>query len=709
MRRRKRINVGIPHIVAILLIITAVAAIVWAQTTLRITIIGDSTVCNYGASKYPQTGWGQVLHLFFAPGSVTINNRAIGGRSTRSFYQEGRWAEIVPNLQTGEYVFIQFGHNDRDYSKAERYTDTTDYKEYLRKYVKESRAKGAVPVLISPMNMNAWNGSTVRTVFREGANNYRGAMMNVAEELTVPFIDLEQKSVALQKRMGQEYCAKFIYFGLDANEYPNFPGGMSDGTHFQEMGANFMAKFVCEGIDELKTDPDIAKLAALLKPQFTMGVSANKSNIGMITEDGNTFPEGVSITVKVRPKAEERFLGWFDASGQKATGEKRYVFTMPSKDVVHVARFEGGVQQYMLSTTVAEGEGTIAPATGSFDEGSTVSVTAVPTPGWLFDRWEGGVSSNENPVDITMNDNMALTAFFTVDTANYFLVSATTTGGGFVQQDPPGISLAEGTKVTITAVPLEGWRFTGWNGTWTGTDAEYTINRVNSDVTLNAGFIPVDATVYEAEYGVMNAAVTEKVNEGFSGTGYVNFNNETGSSVEIPVYAFEAGEKTVVVSYANGSATSRQASVLLNDSVAFDNLEFTATGDWNSWEEKNVSLTLKKGVNVIRIVSVSAEGGPNIDKIGIDQLAAVSPSEKKVLSDIRITQLHAAIRFDNVEEPFRIDIFSIDGRRITGSSVKPLNGAATFKISGYSLKQGQYILRMTVRERQVVSRFNLVK
>jgi lysophospholipase L1-like esterase len=87
-----------------------ISTLVFAQATLRITIISDSTVCNYAASKYPQTGWGQVLERFFSTGSITVNNRAIGGRSTRMFYQEGRWAEIVPDLQKGEYVFIQFGN-----------------------------------------------------------------------------------------------------------------------------------------------------------------------------------------------------------------------------------------------------------------------------------------------------------------------------------------------------------------------------------------------------------------------------------------------------------------------------------------------------------------------------------------------------------------------------------------------------------------------
>jgi lysophospholipase L1-like esterase len=326
-------NRSIRWLLFILVVIIVSTLVVYAQTSLRITIIGDSTVCNYAASSYPQTGWGQVIGLFFNSGSVVVNNKAIGGRSSRSFYQEGRWAQIVPTLQKGEYVFIQFGHNDRDYTKAERYTDTTDYKEYLRKYINESRAKGAIPVLVSPMNMNAWNGTSVREVFCEGANNYRGAMLNVANELKAPFIDLEKKSVDLQKRVGVDYCAKFIYLGLDPNEYPNFPNGVSDGTHFQEMGANFMAKFVCEGINELKSNADMAKLAVLIKPQFKVNITKGKSITGPVTESGNTFPESTSITTKIKLASGDKFTAWYESTGKKVSTVPLYTFTMKPAEI----------------------------------------------------------------------------------------------------------------------------------------------------------------------------------------------------------------------------------------------------------------------------------------------------------------------------------------------------------------------------------------
>ena len=177
----------------------------------KIFIIGDSTVANYTSSAYPQTGWGQVLQPYFDNSVVQIVNRAIGGRSSRSFYQEGRFTSVLNEIQKGDYLLIQFGHNDRDFTKTERYTSTTDYKTYLSMYVNEARAKGAIPLLVSPMVMNAYNTSGLRNVFTESGNDYRGAMLAVSSELNVAFADLNMKSFNLVKSLGQNYASRYVY------------------------------------------------------------------------------------------------------------------------------------------------------------------------------------------------------------------------------------------------------------------------------------------------------------------------------------------------------------------------------------------------------------------------------------------------------------------------------------------------------------------
>lgn len=308
---------------------------------MKIYIIGDSTVCNYNASEYPMMGWGQVFASFFKSQSVEINNRAIGGRSSRKFYTEGRWEGIVAQLSEGDYVFIQFGHNDRDFSKADRYTDTADFKKYLRLYVEETRAKGAIPVLVSPMNMNAWNGDALREVFCEGANDYRGAMVEVATGLGVPFIDLEKRSAAFMRSVGKEYCTRFHFLGLEPGEYPNYPEGKADGTHFQEMGALANARMVAEGLAELSDDTSMKPLCDLLAPCVDVSVASNKQSGGIFTKTA-AFPPGVTVTLKVIPSSGERFEGWVDQNGVMASSDRMYMFTLSDGPCSFTAQFEGG-------------------------------------------------------------------------------------------------------------------------------------------------------------------------------------------------------------------------------------------------------------------------------------------------------------------------------------------------------------------------------
>lgn len=324
------------------------AVAVWAATapTQRIVIIGDSTVCNYAASKYPQTGWGQILSLYFRSGSVSVVNNAIGGRSTRSFIEDGHWATTLAALQPGDILMVQFGHNDRDFSKAERYTDTTDYKKYLGQYAREARAKGAHPVFVTPMNMNTWTGTAVREVFTEGANNYRAAMIHAAADNKVPVLDLEKKSKLLMDTLGQAYLSRFHFLGLDTGEYPNFPDGVSDGTHFQELGALENARMVVEEISRQPDDSILKLLAPLVAPLKTVAVEANLKDAGTLTRT-RRYPKGATVTLKVKPASGKVFQGWADETGKVVSTAARYTFAMDTLDRRIVARFQGGTMSVL--------------------------------------------------------------------------------------------------------------------------------------------------------------------------------------------------------------------------------------------------------------------------------------------------------------------------------------------------------------------------
>lgn len=308
--------------------ISLLAAMTWAAvqaTALRIIVIGDSTASTYTATD-PLKGWGQEIGLFFSK-NVTVINKAIGGRSSRSFIEDGHWATTLALLQKGDYLLISFGTNDRG-TVAERHTDTAGFRTYLTQYVTESRAKGAIPILVSTVNQNTWSGTTFTEGFTIGANDYRGAMLRVVTALNVPFVDLEKKTATLFQSLGQSYCANFIFS----------PG---QSTHFQEMGAINIAKLIAQGIQELTTNTDVALLAAELAPQYMLTVKSNKPAAGMVTASG-TYPATTPITLEVMPSTGETFQQWQDAGGKSVSTQTTYQFTMGAAVANYVAAFKGG-------------------------------------------------------------------------------------------------------------------------------------------------------------------------------------------------------------------------------------------------------------------------------------------------------------------------------------------------------------------------------
>lgn len=320
----------------------ATVAVTATGAIIKIYIIGDSTVCNYKASDYPQTGWGQILPLFFNA-NISIINNAIGGRSSRSFTEEGRWTTVKNALAAGDYVFIQFGHNDRDYSKAERYTSVADYKTYLTTFCNDAKAKGAIPVLVSPMVMNAWTGTTMRNVFTESGNDYRGGMLEVATALNVAFIDLNMKSWNLYKTYGSAFNTRFLFKGFVVGEYPNYPDGITDGTHFQEMGSIGHCRMITEGIKELSARADMANLISNLKPLYSIGISVNPTGSDELTTKTGTYPQGVTVTLKTLPKTTSTFQKWNNAAGTQIATSTLTTVVAGTAATSYTAIYQGAV------------------------------------------------------------------------------------------------------------------------------------------------------------------------------------------------------------------------------------------------------------------------------------------------------------------------------------------------------------------------------
>jgi lysophospholipase L1-like esterase len=217
------------------------------QEKLSIWMIGDSTMANKKAEVAPETGWGMVLHEFFKE-TVKIHNHAVNGRSSKSFISEGKWLSVYDSLKSGDYLIIQFGHNDEKPDSVRHTEPFTSYKQTLKSYIDEARSKNVIPIICS---------SIVRRHFDSTGNlkdthgDYIKAASEIARETNTPFIDMEDKSRKLVSGLGREK-SKSLFLFCKPGEYLTRPKGVQDSTHLNSYGAHQIAGLFVEGVKELK-------------------------------------------------------------------------------------------------------------------------------------------------------------------------------------------------------------------------------------------------------------------------------------------------------------------------------------------------------------------------------------------------------------------------------------------------------------------------
>lgn len=217
----------------------------WQKKQTALYIIGDSTAANKAADKFPETGWGMELQPFFKD-DVKVDNRALNGRSTKSFRAEKRWQPIFNQLKAGDYVFIEFGHNDEKVDKPTVGVSLADFKINLVNYVNEARSKQAIPVLLTPISRRSFKNG----VLVDSHGDYPRITRSVADSLKVPLIDMLVKTESLLNKLGDQPSIK-LFLHVDSG-HVNYPQGKKDDTHLSPDGAKQIAGLVVQGIRENK-------------------------------------------------------------------------------------------------------------------------------------------------------------------------------------------------------------------------------------------------------------------------------------------------------------------------------------------------------------------------------------------------------------------------------------------------------------------------
>ena len=248
-----------------------------------IYIASDSTVQTYDEYYYPQTGWGQVLAMFFDDGdineyeaenctysqaqcyeteNVIVENRAIGGRSSSSFVSEGKLDDLLEDIKPGDYLLIQWGHNDATYSRPNRYVSATadndgdgtyDFEQWLQYYIDGAIQRGATPVLVTPVARYSYTTDSDGNLISYASNfeAYRQVMIKMSQEQGIALVDLTQRSIDVANSFGID-GGKSLWLWVNAGDYTTgaYAGGASDSTHLQYYGAYKFAQQVAKGLVE---------------------------------------------------------------------------------------------------------------------------------------------------------------------------------------------------------------------------------------------------------------------------------------------------------------------------------------------------------------------------------------------------------------------------------------------------------------------------
>ncbi|GAL86858.1 hypothetical protein MYP_4088 [Sporocytophaga myxococcoides] len=596
---------------------------------IKIYTIGDSTVQDYNDGYYPRKGWGQVLPYFFNSSNVQVVNKAVGGTSSKSFYNNF-WSVVRDALQPGDYVFIQFGINDRNKADVARYTPTGgEFEGYLTKFVNETKAKGAYPVLVSTLRRNAWNADG--TVY-DAYHDHPVAVRTVANTLKVPLIDLDAKAKVQMEAAGQTYTTRFWYNNYVAGEYPNYPNGNTDDVHFQEMGAIAMANLVVQGIEELKSDVNVSKLIPYIKPRYQIGFNVDPVGSDLVTTRTSSYPEGLTITLKTLPKTSGTFQKWNNASGIQLSTSTLTTVKSGTAATTYTAVYKGATT---TCTATISTSGAI-----SFCDGGSVSLTASAGASYV---WKNGT----NQVGVAQTYVATTAGVYTVEVTGTNGCKATSTGVTVTIQ-PKGTWYADadgdgkGDPAISQSSCTQPLGYVADNTDLCPNDRNMSepgicgcgkdeskcvdcANVVNGTASLdacgvcvggNTGKMACVLKIQAEEACEVDGINNEAINAGFEGTGYVNTDNAIGKSATFAFNAAASGNYKLLIRYANGGTASRSSGVVVNSIEQNNVFVFPSTGAFTKWITIETDIYLHKGGNMVRLVAKTSDGLPNLDYFG---------------------------------------------------------------------------------------------
>lgn len=587
-----------------------------ALAQVAIYMCGDSTMQDWAEGYCPKQGQGQDFHYWFDPSQAVVVNRGQGGMAADGYY-DMFWKKgcsagncIVEKLKAGDYVYIQFGINDVSKSDEEKFAIA------YKAMVAETRAKGAYPIIMSPIR-RMWFDSPEQV--HPSYRGYPALAKSLAEELDVPFIDMFNWVANYMVSVGEQYTTQFVFNYATTAEYSNLKSDQADAVHLQMNGANAFGRIITEQTRASK-DPIVKKLGNYMAPMYQVDVKVSPEGSAEATSIGAYYPEGMTVLLKTIPKEGKKFLGWYDGNGNKVSGnavstvKSPYIhtFKMGNKSTQYTAVYEGGTPQKYT--------------------GDGKALTSFPT------------STPSKLEDVT-----------------------------FEPFTPVGGSDTSGVKV---------------------------------DKNIKKYF---DAFKPDTGIGF------SEDNWAHTGDGFFNFANEKNSFGTYRMRFPGAGYVTLAVRYSNGGTTDRMFNAYLDHDYI---VNAPPTGAWDKWDTAYVVMDAPLGEADLKFISLTADGGPNIDAFGfsIDDVCRVKegcpeieePKDPEEPSDTTdqdssTTALRANLALNQMDGAL-VSVFTMDGRKVLEFRRNASAGSIKNELASRIKAAGLY--RVVIRNGSQVSGMN---
>jgi lysophospholipase L1-like esterase len=333
----------------------------FATTKHKIYVVGDSTASIYSEDLAPRTGWAQILQSFFNVDSAEVVDKAVSGRSSRSFIEEDGsvWPSVRDAMKPGDYLIIQFGHNDEKFDSTRLVTlPGSTFEQTLSIYIKAARDKGAIPILATPIERNKWDPATNRTTLKSThivtnkttgiSYDYPKAIRDLAKDSGVALVDMTVLTKAYFESCGFDSTTYKLFMNLAAGEFKNYPNGNSDSTHLQMRGATAVAQLF---VNEVKKQ-NIAPLSTWLIGATAIADNRfeNKS-VDQIVKSSIVRNDNKSITISANQAVVSYRI--FDLKGNVVNSNVSF-----NGNLIPLSRINGAMLQsgkYILNCKLADG------------------------------------------------------------------------------------------------------------------------------------------------------------------------------------------------------------------------------------------------------------------------------------------------------------------------------------------------------------------